>query len=231
MLKFLVNKLLDIFDWSYDRNTKNIERQLQRNALIDSTHFVEKHMINVKSFEDKFSLINFSLELAENEGLFIEFGVFKGTTINFISNTTDKTVYSFDSFEGLPQSWRDGFSEGTFKLNNIPKVNKNVKLIKGLFEESIPSFLKENEDTCSFIHIDCDLYSSTKTIFDLLHSKIKKNTIIVFDEFFNYPGWKNGEYKAFMEFVEYYKIKYEYIGYCKYDEQVAVQILGNINDL
>lgn len=38
--------------------------------------------------------------------------------------------------------------------------------------------------------------------------------VLVFDEFFNYPGWKYGEYKAFMEFVESNNVKYKYIGYC-----------------
>jgi hypothetical protein len=51
---------------------------------------------------------------------------------------------------------------------------------------------------------------------------------IVFDEFFNYPGWKYGEYKAF---IESKNVEYEYIGYCKYDEQVAVKILEVNKDL
>lgn len=86
-------------------------------------------------------------------------------------------------------------------------------------------FIAENHEDCSFIHVDCDLYSSTKTIFHYLNDKIKKDTIIVFDEFFNYHGWKEGEYKAFMEFIHSSNLNYEYIGYCRYEEQVAIKIL------
>lgn len=73
------------------------------------------------------------------------------------------------------------------------------------------------------MHIDCDLYNSTKTIFDNLAPRIKSGTIIVFDEYFNYPNWQQHEYKAFQEFVEDNNIKYEYIaiGY----GQAAVKIL------
>jgi len=46
----------------------------------------------------------------------------------------------------------------------------------------------------TFIHIDCDLYSST--IFDLWGNKIVEGTILVFDEYFNYPGWLHGEIKT-----------------------------------
>lgn len=225
MIKILIDKILEILEWSYDRDAKNIKRQLQKNALIDTAKFVEKNMNTTRSFKDKFSLIKYSMDLADEEGLFLEFGVFEGITINFISSSTEKTVYGFDSFEGLPEGWRDGFEKGSFKIEDIPKVNKNVKLVKGWFEDSLPSFIKEHPEKCSFIHIDCDLYSSTKTIFDNLHNKVQKGTILIFDEFFNYPGWKEGEYKAFMEFIEFYNVKFEYIGYCRYDEQVAVKIL------
>ena len=40
------------------------------------------------------------------DGLFLEFGVYKGTSINFISSLIpDKKIYGFDSFGGLPEEW------------------------------------------------------------------------------------------------------------------------------
>jgi hypothetical protein len=35
----------------------------------------------------------------------------------------------------------------------------------------------------------------------------------------NTKSW--GKFKAFMELVESNNVKYEYIGYCRYDDQVA----------
>jgi hypothetical protein len=46
----------------------------------------------------------------------------------------------------------------------------------------------------------------------------------VFDEFFNYPGWRQGEYRAFTEFVEEQGVCFEYVGYCRHGQQVAVRI-------
>ncbi len=74
------------------------------------------------------------------------------------------------------------------------------------------------------MHIDCDLYSSTKTVFDLMGGKLEKDSILVFDEFFNYPGWKQHEFKAFMEFIENNNRNFEYIGYVYRHSQVAVRM-------
>ncbi len=63
------------------------------------------------------------------------------------------------------------------------------------------------------MHVDCDIYSSTKNIFDMLDSKIKSGTIIVFDEYFNYRNWQQHEFKAFQEFVVQTNIKYEYLAF------------------
>ena len=55
-----------------------------------------------------------------------------------------------------------------------------------------------------------------------LSDRITHGTIIVFDEFYNYLGWKYGEYKAFIEFINETKKHFSYIGYGQ--EQVAITI-------
>lgn len=148
------------------------------------------------------------------DGLFLEFGVFSGATINLMSNILkDKIFYGFDSFEGLPENWTGTIRhKASFDLHgNLPKVNDNVKLIKGWFNETLPKFLTEHKEPVSFLHVDCDIYSSAKTIFDNLKDRIVVGTIIVFDEYYNYNNWKNHEYKAFQEFVLENKIKYKYL--------------------
>lgn len=72
------------------------------------------------------------------------------------------------------------------------------------------------------MHIDCDLYSSTRTILALLAPRIVAGTIILFDEYFNYPNWEQHEYKAFQEFAAASDVKYTYLGFAR--QQVAVQI-------
>ena len=75
--------------------------------------------------------------------------------------------------------------------------------------------------------MDCDLYSSTRDVLNMLTTKITAGTIIAFDEYFNYPGWKNEEFKAFQEWVKGNCVEYEYVTYVDNDRQVAVRIVNN----
>jgi hypothetical protein len=135
-----------------------------------------------------------------------------------------KTWHGFDSFEGLPEAW-GGFSLGAAAFNvkgKLPKVPGNVRLYPGWFENSLPPWLTENPGPVAFMHVDCDLYSSTKTIFNLLGDRLQPGTIILFDEYFNYPNWRKHEFKAFQELVAARGIEYEYLGYAR--QQVTVRI-------
>jgi hypothetical protein len=90
----------------------------------------------------------------------------------------------------------------------------NVKLYKGWFDDTLPVWIEQNNDRpISLLRVDCDIYSSTKTIFSVLKPLIQSGTWIVFDELIGYRGWKDHEYKAFMEFIEETNFKYEYIAY------------------
>jgi hypothetical protein len=147
--------------------------------------------------------------------LWLEFGVGSGKTINYISKFTDETVYGFDSFEGLPEKWRDGYDKGAFSNNGkLPEVNSNVELIKGWFNETLVNFIQTQNKKVSFIHMDADLYSSTKYIFDVLKEYIDNDCVIVFDELVNYRGFDGdtGELRAFYEFITENKVDYEWIG-------------------
>ena len=207
-------------------NSQRLSNHLVRLAGMQTAEFIVNNMNNVKSFDTKESYMQYVLShIGSRSGEILEFGVFNGATINFISETLpDKIIYGFDSFEGLPETWRTGFEETIFNMNgNLPPVNENVRLVKGWFNETLPEFVKEHPEPCAFIHVDCDLYSSTKTIFHELKNQIVSGTVIAFDEYFNYPGWQKGEHKAFMEFVAENDIEFEYIARTEH-EQVAVKI-------
>lgn len=193
---------------------------------MNTAKFIITNMNKAKVINDKNNYLKYVLSQVDVSGSYLEFGVYQGSTINLISATLpDKIVYGFDSFEGLPETWRSGFYNQAFNMNgNLPQINKNVCLIKGWFNETLPNFVKEHPDPCAFIHVDCDLYSSTKTIFDNLKNQIIRGTVIAFDEYFYYPGWQEGEYKAFMELVKENDLKYKYIARTEH-QQVAIKIL------
>lgn len=205
---------------------QNIQRKLQDIALEESARFVMENMEGVPSFPNDFALLEHAWQHVDSDcdGLVCEFGVWRGTTINFIASLTEQPIYGFDSFEGLPEFWRDGFNRGRFRVSRLPKVRQNVHLIKGWFNESLPPFLQAHQKPAKFLHVDCDLYSSTKTVLDLFRDRITPGTVIVFDEFFNYPGWQKGECQAFKEFIASTSLSYEWLGYCRFHEQAAVRI-------
>jgi hypothetical protein len=125
-----------------------------------------------------------------------EFGVYKGTTARYIADNCDgKTIYLFDSFEGLPECWNKNYKKGDFKLNKIPDLPEEAIIYKGWFDKTIPDFLNKFCSPLSFIHIDSDLYSSAKTVLFGLNDRIIPGTVILFDEFLR------GENKAFKEWI------------------------------
>jgi len=180
--------------------------------LTKELHLLQNKCNNFKKERNK----NFTLNKILRENKFkvcLEFGVFNGMTINMISKHCDK-VYGFDSFEGLPEDWNGVCKKEHFLVKGIPKVDKNTTLIKGWFNDTLDLFLKNNPDiVIDMIHIDCDLYSSTKDVFNILikHNKMRKGLIIIFDELINYNKFYEGEIKALYEININDNINFEWL--------------------
>jgi hypothetical protein len=63
-------------------------------------------------FPDNLSLLDYSLNLAKKDVLFLEFGVYSGKIVKFISSKIDCTVYGFDSL-------KDYLKIGEMVLKNV----------------------------------------------------------------------------------------------------------------
>lgn len=101
-------------------------------------------MSKAKVFDDPMRLLSYAFSLSKMDGLNLEFGVFSGTTINHLSSEYPHLNFvGFDSFEGLPEDWKSGFEKGCFSVKELPIVNKNVQLVKGWFDNTLPEFLKK----------------------------------------------------------------------------------------
>ena len=186
----------------------DVDRIAKLAAALASSQYAQARMQKAKRCRNGMEILAFALEQVSVKGLYLEFGVFSGKSINHSASCRpNETIYGFDSFEGLPETWRQGFKKGAFQLENLPAVKENVKLVPGWFDRSLPVFCDEHPDEpVAFLHVDCDLYSSTQTIFALLRTRIVPGTIIAFNEYFNYPGWEQHEIKAFMEFCSSYNV-------------------------
>jgi hypothetical protein len=209
------------------RQATDIPLERQRRALASTVDYIQQYMPHVRSAASKFELLSTAFKQADTSGerLICEFGVFTGGTINFISRLTTKTVYGFDSFEGLPEDWSEtGIKKGHFAVKKLPAVRINVTLIKGWFNETLPGFLAQNKGMIGFLHIDCDLYSSTRIVLELLQPRLGPGAVVVFDEYFNFPDWEQGEYKAFTEFLARTGLSPKFLGYHCKSQQVAVAL-------
>jgi len=207
--------------------SKNLLLDMQLQAKKESLGYINDHMKNAVYFQDHQRLVLFAVSQVKEQGLFMELGVARGRSIRWIAESVNKIVHGFDSFEGIPESW-NGNIAGTFsRRGKLPKVPDNVKLHIGLFDDTLPPFLESNRNDIAFMHVDCDLYSSTKTIFEYTGTHIKPGAIILFDDYYNYPNWQDHEFRGFKEFVEQHNIKYEYIAYSVTGQQAAVKILEN----
>jgi tetratricopeptide (TPR) repeat protein len=197
---------------------------LSLSAKIESVGFAIDHLKRAKPFMLRADLLEYSLVQARAHGLVLEFGVAGGATLRFLSSITHDTVYGFDSFQGLPETWRRGFEAGTFARSEVPtNLPANAQLVIGLFAETLPRFREQRVDSVRFAHIDCDLYSSTKTVFDALGDRFEPGTVLVFDEYMNYPGWREHEHRAFTELIEESGKGFEYLGWTRGGMQVAVR--------
>jgi hypothetical protein len=191
--------------------------------------FERAHLLDAAYFKARHQLYEYVLSKVaeENDGLFLEFGVYKGDSINRLAGLTpNRSWFGFDSFTGLPEAWTPGARKGAFDVKGtLPPVRKNVTLIRGFFEKSLPSFVAQHQnEQVAFLHIDCDLYSATRTVLNMLGNMLRPGCIIVFDEYFNYPDWKNGEYKAFAEYIAKSGRSFEYVAYVRNGTQVAVRL-------
>jgi hypothetical protein len=202
----------------------DIEQIASLIAGFESARYYTKHMLHCESFHNALELLAYATSKVSIPGTICEFGIASGTTINHLARLQPgRQIHGFDSFIGLPTNWRAGFPQGAF-AQPVPVVEPNVSLHIGPFAETLPKFVSSLTDNAAFIHIDCDLYTSTKEIFATLGDRIKPGTVIVFDEYMNYPGWRLHEWKAFQEFISESGLSYEYIGLVPSHQQVAVKI-------
>ncbi|MDP6373751.1 MAG: TylF/MycF/NovP-related O-methyltransferase [Vicinamibacterales bacterium] len=158
-------------------------------------------------------------------GDYYEFGLFRGYTLFKAYEIAarrglDATrFYGFDSFEGLPAATGpdavDGrFFEGQFACSRA-EVEQHLasagmpmartRLVEGFFEASLTAELKASlpRRKARIVLVDCDYYTSTRTVLHWLGDLVGFGTVLLFDDWDSYdlePG--RGQPRAFEEFLE-----------------------------
>lgn len=195
-------------------------------AAAEAADYMVAHMMNASNLVRRAELLAFALDACTVEGLILEFGVFRGESLRFLAKRTVQPVHGFDSFEGLPEDWTYFQKQGRFSLDgSVPQFTEsNIRIYKGWFEQTLPDFLAGHAEPLRLVHIDCDIYASTRTVFELIAPRLVRGSVIVFDEYLAYPSWQQHEYKAFQEYVAAHGVRYRYIGFASSHTSVAVVI-------
>jgi hypothetical protein len=196
---------------------------LWRRAEETSADFVEQHLGTAVLFDTREALQHFAIEEAPETGLILEFGVWKGRSINAFADIMahrgdTRRIWGFDAFKGLEEHWnglgyhrvRNHFNRG----GRLPDVRANVALVPGWIQDTLPPFLEQHPDPIAFLHIDTDTYKPAKLILSRCKSRLHPGSIILFDDLLAHPGWQLGEYRALVEELD--ATHYGWIGFSGY---------------
>ena len=210
---FKNKSVYDLYKEEQIKNCYEHFKKFLKNAVILDSEKMRGHAISHAKEND-----------TDKDFIYIEFGVFSGTSINYFSKKIDKNIYGFDSFEGLREDWLGtSVTKGTFDLKKkIPKLNLNVIPIAGWIQDTLPDFLLK-KPKINFVHMDVDTYESSKFVLENIKPFLVKGAIILFDELYNFEGWDVGEYKALTEVFK--DDEYCFISFSKDTSQAAIKIL------
>lgn len=158
---------------------------------------------------------------------YVEFGVHKGESLFWWSANNDcpqSTFLGYDSFEGLPEDWSPDKRSGTFSTGGrMPESqDTRVKFVKGWFHHTLHATLPEIDFSRRVIvHMDADLYRSSIFPLMVIGPMLKKDDLLIFDEFMD----SIHEFRAFEDSAAIFNWKYEVIAASIGYEQVAIRIL------
>ena len=208
----------------------SVYKYYTEDEIRDSYNHFKKYFHDI-FFDLRINLRNYAIKKAlsnhKSGFYYIEFGVLKGISINQFSEILkDITIYGFDSFEGLKEDWKGGYVgkwHKSWDLNKQPpQLNNNCVPIIGWIQDTLPKFISERKDLkINFVHIDTDTYPTARFILQQIKPYLVDGAIIIFDELYNFPGWRVGEYKALTE--SFKEEEYEYLAFAMEGESVVIQ--------
>ncbi len=197
---------------------------------------LQEHMHTARLFQNLHVMRAWLMEKIPSEGMLLEFGVWKGRSINAFAKKLDKLgqrrrIFGFDSFKGFSEEW----TGSTIDVRHcdvhgeIPDVPSNVELVHGYVEDTLPIFLKRKDiggEKIAFMHIDTDTYTPAKQALTFACSRFQPGTVILFDQIYGYPGWKHHEYKALLDAARECGFEYEFLSFCVRAAAIRITRIG-----
>ena len=185
-------------------------------------------------------------------GTMLEFGTNNGGSLHYFASRLPATMkfVGFDCFEGIPEAW-DGLPAGAIKgyglpielWSDDPELKKqvladfertgrfpappqpNVRVEAGLFSEALTRYLKDGwPHDLRLVHMDADIYISTRPVLDTLCGPLRHRYLILFDEFYSV----NHEFRAWREFTALFDLRdWRVVAASEDAAQVLIEVNGN----
>jgi hypothetical protein len=223
-------------DARWHTHASNITAELYRRACRSTAEYIDTNSELFKRtnvFANREDLLTWAARIAPEPavGRTLEFGVGAGASLKLLADERGE-VTGFDTFTGLPEDWRMGFREGSFgpesqaALEEL-EADERITLVQGLFEDTlhgwcVKNWMPEQAIQVALLHVDSDLYSSAATVLQYIEPHLIEGAVVVFDEYWNYPGWQSGEFKALAEWDT--RFNWNYLAYNEFGEQVAIRL-------
>lgn len=204
---------------------RKVPAQARFDAQWEAFEYALSHRPPARLYGFGEEVLEHALDAATVKGLTLEFGVYHGRSLRLIAERVPSGIHGFDSFRGLPEDWTEAEGAGSYSTGGRkPEVSEHVTLHEGWFEETLPDFMAAHRQPVRLAHIDCDLYSSTRTVLEHIGPRLREGSILVFDDYLGFPGWREHEYRAFQEFSRESSLEWRYLAFDLLDRQVAVEV-------
>ena len=206
------------------RDRRHVRRTVKQNiaAVRQGERLVPEAELERKYVEALRYLGRFDPEYAA-VGDYLEFGVYNGSSLACAYRALTAVgasrarLFGFDSFQGLPEDaateeggglWRPGDFRMDEKFTRRFLTEQGVDwsrvtLIKGWFNETLNAVTLQRHaiGKASLIMVDCDIYTSSRTVLDFCEPLIADRAVVFFDDWFSggLAERNQGEKRAFDE--------------------------------
>lgn len=166
-----------------------------KSNLFIAEYFRHQGCLNIEQGVNLWHLLNQVLLLGIS-GDMVELGSLTGMTASVIQRTlqdfgSDKRLYLFDSFEGLPpiqpQDGECPLKPENFKTNPEHTVRRFEDLgldqpvmVPGWFSDTLPHRLPQQ---ICFAHVDGDLYSSVRESLEAIYPRLGPGAVVLVDDY------------------------------------------------
>lgn len=177
----------------------------ERRGDLDFIARVRKEQKLLLSDHEAMQLMRMVRSVAKIPGDMAEVGTYKGVSSKLMAEARGgqkKTLHLFDTFEGLPELQeidRSHFTEGQYvaDLSEVAEylgTYPDIALYAGVFPKTANPIVSKK---FSFVHLDVDLYESTKDALAFFYPRMEQGGIIVSHDYLTAPGAT----KAVQEFM------------------------------